>query len=106
MGVSIIILLATVYLFEIMPKGFLPTVDTGQFFAFTEAAQGISFDAMAEHQRQAAEIMWNDPYIENGISSIGMGGAGNSSGNKGRLFINFNPHSDWPSFDEVIADVS
>ena len=31
---------------SIMPKGFLPSEDTGQIFAFTEAAQGISFDAM------------------------------------------------------------
>ena len=105
MGVSIIILLATVYLYEIMPKGFLPTVDTGQFFAFTEAAQGISFDAMAEHQRQAAEIMWNDPYIDNGMSSIGMGGPGNSSGNQGRLFMNLKPRSERPSIDEIIAEL-
>src|SRR5216683_1528707 len=105
MGVSIIILLATVYLYEIMPKGFLPTVDTGQFFAFTEAAQGISFDAMAEHQRQAAEIMWKDPYIENGMSSIGSGGGSNSSGNQGRLFMNLKPRSERPSIDEVIAEL-
>ena len=32
-----------------MPKGFLPSDDTGQLFAFTEAAQDVSFDAMAEH---------------------------------------------------------
>jgi HAE1 family hydrophobic/amphiphilic exporter-1 len=104
-GVSVIILLATAYLYEIMPKGFLPTVDTGQFFAFTEAAQGISFDSMAEHQRQAAEIMWNDPYIENGMSSIGFGGGANSSLNQGRLFMNLKPRSERPSIDEIIAEL-
>ena len=41
----------TAYLFVIIPKGFIPTEDTGQIFAFTEAAQDISFDAMVEKQR-------------------------------------------------------
>ena len=36
-----------------MPKGFLPSEDTGQVFAFTEAAQGISFESMARHQQAA-----------------------------------------------------
>ena len=31
-------------LFVVMPKGFLPSEDTGQMFAITEGAQGISFD--------------------------------------------------------------
>ena len=29
-----------------IPKGFIPNEDTGQIFAFTEAAQDVSFDAM------------------------------------------------------------
>jgi hydrophobic/amphiphilic exporter-1 (mainly G- bacteria), HAE1 family len=104
MSISVVILVATAYLYGIMPKGFLPTMDTGQFFAFTEAAQGISFDAMAEHQRQAAEIMWKDPYIDNGMSSIGSGGS-NSSVNQGQLFMNLKPRSERPSIDEVIAEL-
>ena len=43
---SNLILVVTLYLFIIMPKGFLPSEDTGQIFGFTEAAQGISFEDM------------------------------------------------------------
>ena len=48
-------LVVTGCLFVIMPKGFLPSEDTGQLFGFTEAAQDISFDAMCEHQQQVAD---------------------------------------------------
>ncbi|RAV76532.1 acriflavine resistance protein B, partial [Aerococcus mictus] len=43
-------LVATVFLFEIMPKDFLPSGDTGQIIAMTEGPDGISFDDMARHQ--------------------------------------------------------
>ena len=39
----------------IMPKGFIPSEDTGQIFAFTEAAQDISFEAMMAHQQAVAD---------------------------------------------------
>ena len=55
--VSLLVLVATGYMFVIIPKGFLPTEDTSQIFGFTEAAQDISFDAMLQHQRQVAAII-------------------------------------------------
>src|SRR5262249_29404699 len=41
MGVSVAVLVATVYLFTVIPMGFLPDEDTSQIFVFTEGAQGI-----------------------------------------------------------------
>ena len=43
MAVSVVLLAATVYLFVVVPKGFLPSEDQGRFNVNTEAAQGISF---------------------------------------------------------------
>ena len=40
-------LAATVAAYRVMPKGFLPSEDTGFVFGFTEAAEGISFAEMA-----------------------------------------------------------
>ena len=57
LAVFVATLVATAYLFVIIPKGFIPNEDTGQVFAFTEAAQDISFDAMMEHQRAVADIV-------------------------------------------------
>ncbi len=39
-------LAATVWLFVVIPKGFIPNEDNGTIFAFTEAAQDISFESM------------------------------------------------------------
>ena len=47
---SFVILAATAYLFWSTPKGLFPTDDTGQLLATTEAPEGVSFDALVEHQ--------------------------------------------------------
>jgi HAE1 family hydrophobic/amphiphilic exporter-1 len=51
LAVIIIFTAATGFLFTKIPMGFLPSEDTGQIFAFTEAAQGISFEDMVKHQK-------------------------------------------------------
>jgi HAE1 family hydrophobic/amphiphilic exporter-1 len=43
------VLAATVYLYIIIPKGFLPSEDQARIFAQTEAAEGTSFEAMVHH---------------------------------------------------------
>ena len=57
MAVSVAVLVATVYLFMAIPKGFLPDEDQGQIFIFTEGPQGISFDNMVEHQMALNQIV-------------------------------------------------
>jgi HAE1 family hydrophobic/amphiphilic exporter-1 len=95
---------ATAWLFVTMPKGFIPNEDNGQIFIMTEAAQGVSFEKMAELQQQAAEVLVNKPYIRGYMSSVGVGGP-NATGNTGRMFLNLVPRSERPSIDEIIAEL-
>ena len=74
MLVSLAILVATVVLFVVIPKGFFPDEDTGRIHVTTEAAQDISFDAMREHQLAAMKIVAADPNVDGFISTIGAGG--------------------------------
>jgi HAE1 family hydrophobic/amphiphilic exporter-1 len=98
-------LVATIYLFGAIPKGFLPSEDTGQIFAFTEAQQGISFDSMAKHQQELAEIVSNDPNVDSFMSSIGASGMSVAS-NSGRMFIRLKPRSERRlSADEIIQEL-
>jgi HAE1 family hydrophobic/amphiphilic exporter-1 len=90
--VALAVLVATGYMFVIIPKGFIPVEDTGQIFGFTEAAQDISFDAMMRHQRAVARILREDPNIESVMSSIGGVGFG-AAGNSGRVFMHLTPRS-------------
>ena len=87
-----------------IPKGFIPNEDTGQIFAFTEAAQDVSFDAMVARQRAAAEIVSQQPYVEQFMSAVGAGGSGVVP-NTGRLFIRLKPHAQRPHVEQVIEDL-
>ncbi|MGE5158351.1 MAG: efflux RND transporter permease subunit [Gemmatimonas sp.] len=98
------ITVATGDLFVRMPKGFLPTEDTGQIFCFTEAPQDISFDAMAALQQQVADIVRRNPNVEGVMSFIGASGF-NPSLNRGRMFITLKPRSERVSADEVIRQL-
>jgi HAE1 family hydrophobic/amphiphilic exporter-1 len=77
---------ATAYLYRLVPMGFIPSQDTGQLSGSTEAPQDISFEAMVQRQQDVAAIVAADPDVEAYTSSVGQGG-GTTSGNQGRLFI-------------------
>jgi hydrophobic/amphiphilic exporter-1 (mainly G- bacteria), HAE1 family len=103
--VSVAALIASAYLFRLIPKGFIPNEDTSQLFAFTEAAQGISFDDMMRHQRAVAKVVSEDPNVDAFMSSIGAGGA-SSALNTGRIFIRLKPHDERAlSADQIIEEM-
>jgi HAE1 family hydrophobic/amphiphilic exporter-1 len=104
MVVSGVLLAATVYLFVVIPKGFLPNEDQGTIFGFTEAAQGISFDAMVRQQQEAAAIVRQNPYLKNYFSSVGASGP-NVAGNSGRIFIRLIDRSKRPGVEKIIQDL-
>jgi HAE1 family hydrophobic/amphiphilic exporter-1 len=83
-------LVATIYLYGLVPKGFIPNQDTGQIQGSTEAPQDISFDAMVQRQQLVADIIRNDPDVDAFSSNVG-GGGGVSGSNAGRVFIRLTP---------------
>jgi HAE1 family hydrophobic/amphiphilic exporter-1 len=104
MIVSLLLLILTGVLFLRIPMGFLPNEDQGSVFAFTEAAEGISFDAIMGQQKKVAAIVAKNPYVDNFFSSIGAGGI-NVSGNTGRIFIRLVPRSQRPPAEKIIQDL-
>ena len=103
MLVSVGILGATIYLFNVVPKGFLPTEDTGQIVIFTTAAQGISFDAMKEHTEALMKILKADPNIESFFAGIGGGGPIGSL-NNGMMFTHLADHRKLDA-DQVVEEL-
>src|SRR5262249_30449215 len=73
-----------------VPKGFFPVQDTGLILGVSEAPQTISFAAMAERQRQLAQVVLRDPAVESLSSFIGVDGT-NTTLNSGRMQINLKP---------------
>jgi HAE1 family hydrophobic/amphiphilic exporter-1 len=102
---SLAILVGTVVLYRLVPKGFIPSEDTGRIIASTETAQGTSFESMSLHQREVAAIIGRDPNVEAYTSSVASGG-GVSSTNQGRVIIKLKPRSQRDlSADEVIREL-
>jgi hydrophobe/amphiphile efflux-1 (HAE1) family protein len=92
--VTLMVMLGTValtgYLYTIIPKGFFPQQDTGLILGFAEAAQDISYQAMAERQQALINAVLEDPAVASVGAGIGAGG-GNYTTNTGRMFISLKP---------------
>ena len=86
LGVAALTIVLTVVLLIIIPKGFIPTDDTGRINVTIEAAQDVSFESMTRYQRTAAAIVAKNPYVAAFSSSIGVGGP-TSTGNSGRFNV-------------------
>jgi len=103
--ITILLTIATGFLFTKIPMGFLPSEDTGQIFAFTEAAQGISFEDMVKHQKELAAIVAKDPNIDAFMSAVGASGI-SVANNTGRIFMRLKPRSERKlSADEIIQEL-
>jgi len=106
MVVSLLILIATVWLFVRVSKGFIPNEDQSAVFAVTEAEQGVSFEAMARHQQAATDIIRQDPSVHRLFSTvIGTNPSSGATSNQGRMFIHLKPRSERASLAEVIAQL-
>ncbi|MBP2228608.1 multidrug efflux pump [Azospirillum agricola] len=96
-------LAATLWLYNAVPKGFLPQQDTGVIVGVTDAAPSISVKAMAERQREVAEIVRRDPDVTGVASFVGTGTV-NATTNTGSLTIALKPRDErTSSAEEIIA---
>jgi multidrug efflux pump len=85
--VTIGTLVATIWMYIVVPKGFFPVQDTGVIVGITDAPESISFVAMSERQRELATAILKDKDVESLSSFIGVDGT-NTTPNSGRLQIN------------------
>jgi len=106
MAISIALLVGTVYLFGLVPKGFLPSEDQGRFSVSTEAVQGISLDEMTRHQLQVADIIAKEPSVAQYQIQVGSGGGGGGGLNTGRVMIELKPRLERSvTVDQLIANL-
>src|SRR5262249_56978520 len=64
-------LAATVWLYVIIPKGFLPPQDTGLINAVTEGGPEVSFEEMQRLQTRVVDAIKHDPDVTGAGSVIG-----------------------------------
>lgn len=86
-------LAATLVLYVVAPKGFLPLQDTASITAVTEAAPDVSFGEMQKRQAEAADAIKTDPDVTGVVSVIGAGSV-NPTTNVGRLVMTLKPRGE------------
>ena len=107
MVTSSLVLVATVWLFIRIPKGFIPDQDTDQLQVTTEALQGTSFYQMREYQKVIAAMVSQNPNVEALMSTVGGTAATTIGGpNFGQLVVHLKPRNDRKQdVNEIIKDL-
>ena len=91
----------SIYLYEVIPKGFFPQQDTGMLNGTIQGDQNSSFQAMRERLTEYATIVGEDPAVAN-VASFTGGGQG--SVNAGRMFVTLKPLAERQiSADQVLG---
>ena len=75
-----------IYLYVIVPKGFLPQQDTGRIAGFIQADQSISFQSMRGKLTEFVDIVMTDPAVDNVVAFTGGG-----QRNRGQMFMSLKP---------------
>ncbi|WP_420135545.1 efflux RND transporter permease subunit [Rhodopseudomonas sp.] len=88
--VTFLTIVATLLLYAVAPKGFLPLQDTASITAVTQAGQDVSFSEMQARQTEAAEAIKADPDVVGVVSVVGAGSV-NPTPNVGRLVMTLKP---------------
>jgi len=86
-------IVATVWAFGVVKKGFLPVEDTSIVIVRTEAAPDIAFEAMVERQRIVSERIRQDPdvlYVNSNVQQTFF----NPTLNRGSIFVQLKPRSE------------
>src|SRR6202022_4206861 len=99
---SAFLLVGTIYLYMAIPKGFLPSEDIDQFNITTEAAEGVSFDSMVEHQLEVNRILLADPNVEYLLSQVGFG---RGTINQGGGTVRLKPRAQRAQVEQVIQEL-
>jgi HAE1 family hydrophobic/amphiphilic exporter-1 len=95
---------ATIWLFETSPKGFLPQEDIGQLSVSTQARQDISYQDMLKLQTNVVHVLQAKPYVAHVASVVG-GGFGASTSNTGHMFVELKPKSERPALTTILDDL-
>jgi hydrophobe/amphiphile efflux-1 (HAE1) family protein len=101
--VTLLALVASIVLYFVIPKGFLPQQDAGLIVGVVDTAPDMSFRGLVERQRAILEQVRKDPDVATVASFVGVGTSGAAT-NIGQLSIALKQRRDRSSnVDQIIA---
>jgi HAE1 family hydrophobic/amphiphilic exporter-1 len=92
LAVFVIVAVATVHMFNIIPTGFIPDQDNDSMFVSLNAAQGTSYYDMSKWTQQVADVVIKNKYVDSFLASVG-GGPGGGGTNNGRIMVQLLPRA-------------
>ncbi|WP_027186349.1 efflux RND transporter permease subunit [Desulfovibrio inopinatus] len=104
---SFVLLGVTLWLFTVVPAGFIPPTDAGFFYGFAQSEQSASYDIMRERMKKIGTIIGQDPNMVCSVGVVGVAGP-NSSMNQMAFFPITKPQSKRPQHftaDQIIASL-
>lgn len=100
--IMLLIFFSTIYLtghlYQVVPKGFFPTQDTGAMTGGIQADQAISFQAMSQKLKSIVAIIKAEPAVQNVVAFTGGWGT-----NGGFIFMSLQPFNQRPDATAVIG---
>jgi multidrug efflux pump len=96
-------IVATLALYVVAPKGFLPLQDTSSITAVTQAGPDVSFIEMQNRQAEVANAIKADPDVTGVVSVIGAGTV-NPTTNVGRLVLSLKPRNERKAGVEEVVE--
>jgi HAE1 family hydrophobic/amphiphilic exporter-1 len=84
---SIVFLVLTVFLYKVIPQGFIPRQDTGVFFGNVVAPEGTTFAEMDKRMAQVRDVISKNEYVEAVLATVGQGTGGVVGDNIGRIIV-------------------
>ncbi len=90
---TLLLMVATGYLYVIMPKGFFPQQDTGFIFGELDVRQDASFAQTDKIRRKVVNIVMHDPGVQ-GVFSYDGATPYNPAENTARIFWGLKPYEE------------
>src|SRR5262245_40060810 len=104
LALSFAVLDATIHMYGVVPKGFIPDQDNDSMNINVRAAQGTSFYEMSDAIQRVAEVVRQNPYIDSFMARTGGGGGFYGGGsNSGQLQVNLVPRATRPLSAQQIS---
>jgi len=91
---SIVFLALTVWLYKVIPQGFIPRQDTGVFFGNVIAPEGTTFAELERRQKLVTDIVRQHPQVESVLWTAGQGTGGVVGDNIGRIIVRLKPREE------------
>lgn len=97
-------ILATIYLYSIIQKDFLPPEDTGRLLVRTEAGDEASYDALVAYQHQLAALAAANPNID---AVMERAGSSSRTSNQGFMLLRLKTREERPDRDinKIVQDL-